>query len=75
MTSGRRSTKRTGTKGGSSYKTVSEYLRTGPEDLQDLHRHSMRSSLRSVTTSLKTTQFYLAYRRLKNFACVQVHPK
>lgn len=62
--------------GGSPYKSVSEYLAQAPSDLQDL-----QSALDAFLVALgddvqmKTTQFYLAYRRLKNFACVEVHPK
>lgn len=62
--------------GGSQYKSVSEYLAQAPQDLQDLH-----SALDAFLVALgddvqfKATHFYLAYRRLKNFACVQVHPK
>lgn len=32
--------------------------------------------MRSATTSRrKTLKFYFAFRRLKNFACVEVHPQ
>jgi predicted transport protein len=64
-------------KGGSgTYKSVTEYLGQAPADLQDL-----QSALDAFLLALgddvqfKTTHFYLAYRRIKNFACVQVHPK
>ena len=55
---------------------MTEYLAQAPQDLQDLHS-ALDAFLVALgdDVQLKTTHFYLAYRRLKNFACVQVHPK
>jgi predicted transport protein len=65
-----------GKSSGSPYKSVTEYLAQAPQELQDLHS-ALDAFLVALgdDVQLKTTHFYLAYRRLKNFACVEVHPK
>lgn len=60
----------------SSSKTVTEYLSQASEDLQDLYGEldAYCEGLGDDVTK-KTLKNYFAYRRLKNFACVEVHPQ
>jgi predicted transport protein len=57
-------------------KTVSEYLEQAPTSLRDLY-----FDLENFITALgddvqkKVTTRYFAYKRFKNFACVEVHPQ
>lgn len=57
------------------YKTVTEYLSQAPQDLTDLFEE-LSSFLLALgdDITVKTTQVYFAFRRIKNFACVEVHP-
>ena len=57
-------------------KTVTQYLAGSPQTLQDLFAdlESFIEALGDEVTK-KTLKFYFAYRRLKNFACVEVHPQ
>jgi len=57
-------------------KTVTQYLEQAPEDLKALYA-SLRDYLLSMGGDVqeKTNLDYIAFRRLKNFACVEVHPK
>ncbi|MEM5516177.1 DUF5655 domain-containing protein [Henriciella sp. AS95] len=57
------------------YKTATEYLADAPDDLQNLYA-DLRIFLLSIGDDVqeKTLQFYIAFRRLKNFACVEVKP-
>lgn len=56
-----------------SYRTVTDYLEQAPEQLKDLY-----GQLDAFATALgddvsqKTLKYYIAYRRLKNFLCVEV---
>ena len=63
-------------KGPYIYTTVTELLSKAPPDLRDLHG-ALDSFLLALgdDVQLKVTHFYFAYRRIKNFACVEVHPK
>ena len=62
--------------GPSKAKTVSEYLAQSPEDLRDLY-HAAEAFLLALGDDVtkKMTQVYIAFRRIKNFACVEVHPQ
>jgi len=57
----------------SRYKTVSEHLAQAPPELLDLYE-----SLRAYLTALgddvqeKTLDYYVAFKRIKNFACVEL---
>jgi predicted transport protein len=57
-------------------KTVSEYYEQSPQDLKSLF-----DSLEAFVLALgddvtkKTLKLYFAFRRIKNFACVEVHPQ
>jgi predicted transport protein len=57
-------------------KTVGEYLAQASPDLrrlfEELDAHLV--SLGDDVTK-KTLKYYLAYRRIKNFACIEVHPQ
>jgi predicted transport protein len=73
----------TGTSGNSStspakpkVKTVSDYLEQAPTDLKDLYQ-SLEDFLAALGDDVtkKVTQVYIAFRRIKNFACVEVHPQ
>lgn len=63
--------------GGSSgsYKTVSQYLEDIGPQLAELFADLETFLLaRGDDVTKKVTRFYLAYRRIKNFACVEVRP-
>jgi predicted transport protein len=57
-------------------KTVTDYLAQAPASLRQLY-----DDLQAFVVSLgddvqeKTTKYYVAFRRLRNFACVEVHPQ
>lgn len=55
-------------------KTVTQYLEQAPEDLKALYA-LLRDYLMNMGDDVqeKTNLDYIAYRRLKNFACVEVH--
>lgn len=57
-------------------KTVTEYLAQAPAALQDLYAEleAYCESLGDDVTK-KALKLYFAFRRLKNFACVEVHPQ
>ncbi|GAB5349053.1 DUF5655 domain-containing protein [Alteriqipengyuania sp. 357] len=59
----------------SSYKTVSEYMDDMSPQLAELFSDVETFLLgRGDDVTKKVTRFYLAYRRIKNFACVEVRP-
>lgn len=62
-------------KAASTGKTVTEYLGQSPQSLKDLF-FELEAYLEALGDDVtkKTLKFYFAYRRLKNFACVEVHP-
>jgi predicted transport protein len=57
-------------------KTVTQYLEGSPQTLKDLFAdlEAFIEALGDEVTK-KTLKFYFAYRRLKNFSCVEVHPQ
>ncbi|HIL56324.1 MAG TPA: DUF91 domain-containing protein, partial [Rhodothermales bacterium] len=61
---------------GTYYKSVTEYIADADEELTDRYE-----ALRAFCLSLgddvqeKTLKHYVAFKRLKNFACVEVHTK
>jgi predicted transport protein len=57
-----------------TYKTVSDYLAQAGDELRSLYE-SLDALVLGLgdDVSMKTTRYYLAYRRIKNFACVEVH--
>lgn len=58
-----------------SYKTISQTLDELTGELRDLH-DLVDDHLRGLgdDVQVKTLKYYVAYKRLKNFACVEVHP-
>lgn len=60
---------------GNGYKTVTEYLADASPALTNLHS-DVETYLLGLADDVtkKVTRFYLAYRRIKNFACVEVRP-
>lgn len=55
------------------YKTVSQQIEEAPPSLLDLY-HAVADHLQAAgdDVQVKTTDFYVAFRRLKNFACVEL---
>jgi predicted transport protein len=58
------------------YKTVSEYYAAAPAELKDLF-DSLETYLLALGDDVtkNTLKLYFAFRRIKNFACVEVHPQ
>jgi predicted transport protein len=56
-------------------KTVTEHIEKASPALRELY-DSLDQHLMSLgdDVSRKTVKFYVAYRRIKNFACVELHP-
>lgn len=65
-----------GAQGTSSGKTVSEYLAQAPVELADLYAE-LEAYIEALGDDVtkKTLKLYFAFRRLKNFACIEVHPQ
>jgi predicted transport protein len=62
-------------KSSASYKTVAEYLDQAPAPLLDLY-HALDAFLLALgDVQVKVTKTYIAYRRIKNFACVEMYSK
>ena len=64
------------TPGKIQYKTVSEYYQQAPEDLRSLYE-ALEAFLLALGDDVtkKTLKLYFAFRRIKNCACVEVHPQ
>jgi predicted transport protein len=62
--------------GKTEYKTVTEYLEQAPADLKDLYQ-ALEAFLLALGDDVarKVTKAYIAFRRIKNFACVEIHPQ
>lgn len=60
----------------SAGKTVSQYLAAANKNLTDLYE-SLKTFLEALgdDVQINTLKNYFAFKRLKNFACVEVHPK
>lgn len=58
-----------------TYKTAGEYLEQSAQPLRDLF-FELQAFLLGLgdDVQLKELQFYFAYKRIKNFACVEAHP-
>lgn len=61
--------------GKSAYKTVGEYLAQSPQSLKDLYEE-LNAFLLALGDDVqeKELQFYIAFKRIKNFCCVEAHP-
>lgn len=59
-----------------SYKTFSQTLDELEGDLRELY-HQVHEELLALgdDVQVKTLKFYVAFKRLNNFVCVQVHPR
>lgn len=71
---GNGATSSSGSSSGTNYKTVTEHLETANQELTDLY-HSLRDFLLSLGDDVqeKTLKYYFAYKRIKNFACIEVY--
>jgi predicted transport protein len=63
-------------KGSYQYKTAPELLEQSPSDIRDRFE-ALKAFLLALgdDVQLKVLKYYFAYRRIKNFACVEVHPQ
>jgi predicted transport protein len=63
-------------KGVTTYKTVTELLEQSPSDTKDRFE-ALKAFLIALgdDVQLKVLKYYFAFRRIKNFACVEVHPQ
>jgi len=63
-------------KGPKVYKTVSEYLAQTKDDLRDRFE-ALKAFLLALgdDVQMKTLKFYFAFKRIKNFACVEIRPQ
>ena len=67
---------RTGDKPATKAKTVSEYIQQSPTKLRDLYEALCDWVMaRGDDVQKNVLQLYVAFKRLKNFCCVEVHPK
>ncbi len=59
-----------------NYKTVQESLDGASSELQDLFE-TLKATLLALgeDVQMKTLKFYFAFKRIKNFACVEVYPQ
>ena len=58
------------------YKTVSEFLDQADQNLVDLFE-ALKAFLMALgdDVQMKTLKYYFAFKRFKNFACVEIHPQ
>jgi predicted transport protein len=65
-----------GGKGPKVYKTVTEYLAQANQDLKDRF-DAISAFLQALgdDVQMKTLRFYFAFKRIKNFACVEIRPQ
>jgi predicted transport protein len=58
------------------YKTVSEFLAQAKDDLRDRFE-ALKAFLLALgdDVQIKTLKFYFAFKRIKNFACVEIRPQ
>jgi predicted transport protein len=61
---------------GTNTRTVTEYLAKADQDLTDRYE-ALKAWLLALgdDVQFKVVQNYFAFRRIKNFACVEVHPR
>nr|WP_306304725.1 DUF5655 domain-containing protein [Paenibacillus popilliae] len=60
----------------SSSKTVSDYLAQASEELTDRFE-ALRAFMMALgdDVQMNTLKYYFAFKRIKNFACVEIHPQ
>lgn len=58
------------------YKTVSDYLEQCDSDMRDRYE-SLKAFIEALgdDVQIKVLKFYIAFKRITNFACVEIHPK
>jgi predicted transport protein len=58
------------------YKTVTENLKQADEELQDMY-YSVRDYILNLGDDIqeKVLKYYIAFKKIRNFACVEVYPK
>ncbi|MGM0587549.1 MAG: DUF5655 domain-containing protein [Bacteroidota bacterium] len=58
------------------YKTVEDYLKDANQELTDLY-YALREHLLNLGDDVqeKKLKYYIAFKRLRNFTCVQIHPQ
>jgi len=63
-------------KGTANYKTASELLEQSSQDMHDRFE-ALKAFLLALGDDVQMTvrKTYFAFRRIKNFACVEVHPQ
>lgn len=63
-------------KGKGSHKTVSEYLEVAKDDVKDRFE-ALKAYLMALgdDVQVKTLKLYFAFKRIKNFACVEIQPQ
>jgi predicted transport protein len=61
---------------GTKYKSVSEHLAMASQNIQDIFE-LLKSYLLALgdDVQFKTLYYYFAFKRIKNFASIQIHPK
>ncbi len=62
-------------KGKTAYKTVSEFLSKSNDELKELF-DTIKNYLMALgdDVQVKTMLYYFAFKRIKNFTCIEVHP-
>ncbi|MGI5935833.1 MAG: DUF5655 domain-containing protein [Oscillospiraceae bacterium] len=60
----------------SAYKTVTEYLQQADKELQDMY-YSVRDFILNLGDDIqeKVLKYYIAFKKIRNFACVEIYPK
>jgi predicted transport protein len=63
-------------KGAVKYKTVSEFYEQADTELKDRYE-ALKAFMMALgdDVQLATMKFYFAFKRIKNFACVEIHPQ
>ncbi|MEY2363462.1 DUF5655 domain-containing protein [Lysinibacillus capsici] len=61
---------------GKQWKTVSDYLVQANDNLTDLYENLKAFMLAlGDDVQVKILKYYIAFKRIKNFACVEIHPQ
>ena len=65
-----------GTNKHSVYKTVTENLKQADKELQDMY-YSIRDFILNLGDDIqeKVLKYYIAFKKIRNFACVEIYPK
>lgn len=65
-----------GTTKSNIYKTVTENLQQADKELQDMY-YSVRDYILNLGDDIqeKVLKYYIAFKKIRNFACVEVYPK